>query len=56
MVERLDNMSSVKLGGFRSQLEASFVSSHTEKLRNSPSVDNYIYIIQFVIFLKNKDI
>ena len=32
MAERLDTMSSVKLGGFRSQLEASYVSSHIEKL------------------------
>ena len=32
MTERLDTMSSVKLGGFRSQLEASCVSSHTEEL------------------------
>ena len=33
IAERLDAMSSVKLGGFRSQLEVSGVSSHTEVMR-----------------------
>ena len=32
MVERSDTKSNVKLGGFRSQLQASYVSSHTEEL------------------------
>ena len=32
MAERLDTMSSVKLGGFRSQAELSCVSSHTDEL------------------------
>ena len=32
MAERLDTMSSVNLVGFRSQINASCVSSHTEKL------------------------
>ena len=32
MAEQLDAKSSVKLGGFRSQLEASCMSSHTEEL------------------------
>ena len=32
MAERLNTMSSVKLGAFRRQLEASCVSSHTEEL------------------------
>ena len=30
--EWYDTKSNVKLGGFRSQLQASYVSSHTEKL------------------------
>ena len=32
MAEWLDTMSSVKIGGFWSQLEASYISSHTEEL------------------------
>ena len=30
--ERYDTKSNVKLGGFRSQLQASYVSNHTEEL------------------------
>ena len=30
--EQYDTKSNVKLGGFRSQLQASYVSSHTEEL------------------------
>ena len=36
--ERLDAMSSVMLGGFRSQLEASCASSYTEELRYNETV------------------
>ena len=32
MAEGLDTMSSVKLGGFQSQLESSCMFSHTEEL------------------------
>ena len=32
MAERYDSKSNAKLGGFQSQLEASYVSSHTEEL------------------------
>ena len=32
LAERYDTNSNVKLGGFRSQLQASYVSSHTTKL------------------------
>ena len=32
MAERYDSKSNVKLGGFQSQLEASYVSNHTEEL------------------------
>ena len=32
LAERFDTKSNVKLGGFQSQLEASYVSSHTEEL------------------------
>ena len=33
LAERSDTKSNVKLGGFRIQLQASYVSSHTEELR-----------------------
>ena len=32
LAERSDTKSNIKLGGFRSQLQASYVSSHTEEL------------------------
>ena len=32
LAERYDNKSKIKLGGFRSQLQATYVSSHTEEL------------------------
>ena len=32
LAERSDTMSNVKLDGFRSQVQASYVSSHTEEL------------------------
>ena len=32
MAKRYDTKSNVKLGGFRSQLEVSYVFSHTEEL------------------------
>ena len=32
LAEKDDTKSNVKLGGFRSQLQASYVSSYTEKL------------------------
>ena len=32
LAERYDTKPNVKLGGFRSQLQASYVSSHTEEL------------------------
>ena len=52
LVERFDTKSNVKLGGFRSQLQASYVSSHTEELwyNESLSVDDYIYIKFFFFF------
>ena len=38
------------MGGFRSQLEASYVFSHNEKLwYNSLSVDDYIYLLYNMI-------
>ena len=32
LIAEYDTKSNVKLGGFRSQLQASYVSSHTEEL------------------------
>ena len=32
LAERYDTKSNIKLGGFRSQIQASYVSSHTEEL------------------------
>ena len=52
MAERLYTMSSVKLGGFWSQIEASCVSNHAEELwydLNNLSVDIiYIYIYIYI--------
>ena len=48
LAERYDTKSNVKLGGFQSQLQASCVSSHTEKLWYNKTVclwmTIYIYI------------
>ena len=38
MVERYDTKSNVKLGGFRSQFQTSYVSSHTEELGYNETV------------------
>ena len=48
LAERSDTKSNVKLGGFRSLLEASYVSSYTEELGYNetvcPRMNIYIYI------------
>ena len=48
LAERYDTKSNVQLGGFRSQLQASYVSSHTEELLYNETVclwmTIYIYI------------
>ena len=47
LAERYGTKSNVKMGGFRFQLQASYVSSHTEELwyhEKSLSVNDYIYI------------
>ena len=58
--ERHDTKSNVKLGGFRSQLQASYVSSHTEELWYNETVSLwmtmyiyiyiYIYIYMFILY------
>ena len=44
LTEGYDTKSNVKLGGFRSQFQVSYVSSHTEELRYNETVCPYIYI------------
>ena len=48
LAEQSDTKSNVKLGGFRSQLQASYMSSHTEELWYNETVclgmTIYIYI------------
>ena len=52
LAERSDNKSNVKLGGFRPQPQASYVSSHTEKLWYNETVclwmTIYIYIYIYI--------
>ena len=67
LAERSDTKSNVKLGGFRSQLQASDVSSHNEELWYNETVCLwmtiyiyiYIYILSSVlewwIYINNKD-
>ena len=48
LAERYDTKSNIKLGGFRSQLQASTMSSHTEELWYNETIclwmTIYIYI------------
>ena len=48
--ERPDTKWNVKWGGFRSQLQVSYASSHSKELiqRNSLSVNDYIYIYIYI--------
>ena len=48
MAERLDTMSGVKLGGSQSQLEASYVSSHTEELWYNETVCLWMKICTYM--------
>ena len=40
LAEWSDTKSNVKLGGFRSKLQVSYVSSHTEELWNNETEEN----------------
>ena len=51
MTERYDYKSNVKLGEFQSQLEASYVSSHTEKLSYNKTVCLRMTIYLFIIYI-----
>ena len=44
LAKRSDTKSNIKLGGFRSQLQASYVSSHTEELWYNKTVCGGLYI------------
>ena len=46
LAERYDTKSNVKLGGFRSKLQESYVSSHTEGIWFNETVCLWIFIIQ----------
>ena len=62
LAERYDTKSNVKLGAFRSQLQVSYVSSHTEELWYNETtclwkrIYIYIYILIDTFFLKVKSI
>ena len=65
LVERFDTKSNVKLGGFRSQLQASYVYIHTEELWYNETVclsmTIYIYLyvcvcVQKIIFIQRIEI
>ena len=59
LAERSDTKCKVKLGVFRSRLQASYVSSHTEELWYNETVYRWmtIYIIEYVesTFIKHID-
>ena len=44
LTEWYDTKSNIKLGGFQSQLQASYVSSHTEELWYNETVCRWLYI------------
>ena len=51
LAEQYDTKSNVKLGGFRSKLQASYVSSHTEELWYNETVCRWmtIYIYSWIL-------
>ena len=51
MAERYDTKSNVKLGEFQSQLEVSFMSSHTEELWYNETVCLWMTIYIYITFL-----
>ena len=53
MAERYDTKSNLKLGGFQSQLEASYVSSHIKELWYNETICLWvtIFIISFAILI-----
>ena len=57
LAEQYDTTSNVKLGGFRFQLQASYMSSHTEELGYNETVCLwmtiyiYIYIYEYYVYV-----
>ena len=52
LAERYDPKSNIMFGGFRSQLQASYASSHTEELWYNVIV--YLWMTKYMILMKNK--
>ena len=50
LAERYDTKSNVRLGGFWSQLQASYVSSHTEELWYNEIVCLWMTVYIYIIF------
>ena len=48
LAEQCDTKSNVKLGGFWLQLQASYVSSHTEGLWYKKTVCGWLYIYTYI--------
>ena len=48
LADRYDTKSNVKLGGFWSQLQAPYMSSHTEELWNNETVWGWQYIYIYI--------
>ena len=48
LAERYDTKSNVKLAGFQSQIQAFYVSSHTEDLRYNETVCGWQYIYIYI--------
>ena len=57
LAELSESKSNLKLGGFRSQLQASYASSHTEELWNNETVCLWMTIYIYIyIYIYNLDI
>ena len=52
LAEWFDTKSDVKLGGFRPQLQASYVSSHTEELWYNKTDSLWMTIYIYMVFTK----
>ena len=51
--ERYDTKSNIKLGGFWSQLQASYVSSHTEELWYNETVCQWMTLYHISLYIIN---
>ena len=50
LAERYDTKSNVMLGGFRAQLQASYMSNHTQELGYNETV--YLWMTIYILFKK----